>query len=52
LAWVRDGWGELAMVAGTRAARAGGVELAGVGGLLRGRRRGAKWVATHMGKAL
>lgn len=46
LAWARDGWGELA------GAQAGGVEVAGVGGLFGGVRRGAEWVAAHMERAL
>jgi hypothetical protein len=49
LARARDGWGELAPVAGTRA---GGVELTGVGGSLGGVRRGAEWVVAHLGRAL
>jgi hypothetical protein len=52
LAWARDGWGELATVAGTRVARSGSVELAGVGGFLGGVRWGAEWVAAQMGRAL
>ena len=52
MAWARDVWGELAAVAGARAALAGGVELVGVGGLLRGVRRGAEWVAAHLGRDL
>ena len=49
MAWARDGWGELA---GAQAAQAGGVEVAGVGGLFGGVRRGAEWVAAHMERAL
>ena len=45
MAWARDGWGELAVVAGTRAAWAGDLELAGVGDLLEEVRRGAEWFA-------
>jgi hypothetical protein len=52
LAWARDGWGELATVGGTRVARSGSVELAGVGGFLGGVRWGAEWVAAQMGRAL
>jgi hypothetical protein len=52
LARARDGWGELAAVAGTRVARAGGVELAGVGDLLEEVRQGAEWVDAHLGRDL
>ena len=45
----RDSWGELAVVAGTRAAWAGGVELTGVGNLLGEVRWGAEWFAAHLG---
>jgi hypothetical protein len=47
LAWVRDGWGELATVASARTALASGVELAGVDGLLGGVRQGVEWVVAH-----
>jgi hypothetical protein len=48
-----EGWlGRAGRVVGTRAAWAGGVELAGVRGSLGGVRRGVEWVATHLGRAL
>jgi hypothetical protein len=52
LAWARDGWVTLVAVAAARAARAGGVELIGVRVLLGGVRRGAEWIAAHLGRDL
>jgi hypothetical protein len=52
LARARDEWGELVVAAGTRAARAGGVELAGVRDLLGEVRQGGEWDAAHLGRAL
>jgi hypothetical protein len=49
LAHARDGWGELAAVAGVRVARAGGAALAGAGDLLRTVRQGAKWSVAYPG---
>jgi hypothetical protein len=39
-------------VADTEVARAGGVELAGLGDLVGEVRQGEEWVAAHLGRAL